>query len=167
MKKLIEEYTGYNHWANQRLVTVLEKLSDEMLEKEISSSFSSIKKTLLHVIGAQEIWIRRMEGVSPGAFPTDGFSGTVRDLLDLLLAGSLRLKQLAQAADEAQLLAEKKYATLKGGIVTSTLYQVLAHVVNHGTYHRGQLVTLFRQVGVTDIPAFDLIFFYRDLQRNP
>ena len=164
MKKFIEEYAAFNVWANERICSVVATISDEQMSREIISSFSSIRSTLLHLWGAQEVWIRRMEGLSPGALPTENFQGSRQEIIDGMLAASHRLKELAEAATEQSLLEVKKYSTLKGGIVTSSLYQVFAHVFNHSTYHRGQLVTMFRQAGVSEIPQTDLIYYYRSLR---
>lgn len=164
MKKFIEEYAAFNVWANDRICSAMESLSDEQMNHEIVSSFSSIRKTVLHLWGAQEVWIRRVEGFSPAALPTENFQGTNQEMMDGIRQSSYRLKELAEATAEDSLLEIKKYSTLKGGIVTSSLYQVFAHVFNHSTYHRGQLVTMLRQVGVAEIPPTDLIFFYRSLR---
>lgn len=164
MKKFITEYAAYNLWANEHICTVVSVLSDEQFNQVMESSFATIRETMLHVWGAQELWARRIEGVSPTAMPTDGFQGSKQEVIDGLLSASRKMVALAEAADEETLTEVKKYATLKGGIVTSSLYQVFAHVFNHSTYHRGQLVTMFRQAGVIQIPATDLIFYYRSLK---
>ena len=164
MQSFISEYAAFNLWANERICSVVDKLTDDQMMQEIPSSFSSIQKTLLHIWDAQLIWINRIEGVSLREFPSKNFSGTKKDVIDGLLSTSQKLKDLANSNDEEALTSIKKYATLKGGIVTSALYQVFAHVCNHGTYHRGQLVTMLRQVGVTEIPSTDLIYFYREMK---
>jgi uncharacterized damage-inducible protein DinB len=164
MQNFIREYAAFNLWANERICSVTEELTDEQMTQEIPSSFSSIQKTLLHIWDAQLIWINRIEGVSLKEFPSKNFSGTKKGIIDGLLSSSQKLKDLANSNDEEVLTSIKKYATLKGAIVTSALYQVFAHVCNHGTYHRGQLVTMLRQVGVTEIPSTDLIYFYREVK---
>ncbi len=162
MKKFILEYTAFNVWANERICSVAEKLSNEEMNQEIISSFPSIKKTLLHIWDAQLIWLKRLQGISLDAFPSQSFTGTNTELITGIIETSKQLHELAESFDDATLESVRKYATLKGGIVTSATYQVLAHVVNHGTYHRGQLITMLRQCGVTEIPQLDLIYFYRD-----
>jgi uncharacterized damage-inducible protein DinB len=162
MKKFITEYAAFNTWANERLCEVAAKLNDEQMNQEINSSFSSIKKTLLHIWDAQLIWIKRLEGVSLSSFPSQSFTGSDADLIAGILETSKQLQALAESFDEDALNMVRKYSTLKGGIVTSATYQVLSHVINHSTYHRGQLVTMLRQAGVTEIPSTDLIYFYRE-----
>ena len=161
MKKFISEYAAYNAWANEKLCSVISTMDNEQLEKEMVSSFSSIKKTALHIWDAQLIWINRLEGVSLKAFPSETFSGTNEEMIEGLIASSKQLQELTESYDMGALDSTKKYSTLKGGIVTSSIYQVLAHVFNHSTYHRGQLITMLRQSGATELPQTDLIFFYR------
>ena len=165
MKKFIREYAAFNVWATERICSVASALNDEQLEKEIISSFPSIRKTLLHLWDAQLVWINRLEGVSLKAFPSETFSGANAEVIEGLMNTSKRLKELTDGYDKEKLRSIKKYATFQGGIVTSSVYQVLAHVFNHSTYHRGQLVTMFRQIGVTGIPKLDLIFYYREVKK--
>ena len=164
MKQFISEYASFNIWANERICSVVEKVSEEQLSKEIISSFPSIKQTLLHLWDAQLIWIRRLEGISPTSFPSQNFSGTRQDIIEGIISTSNKLKDLADNLDEELFHHVRKYSTLRGGIVTSATYQVFAHVFNHSTYHRGQLVTMLRQAGVSEIPQTDLIYFYRELR---
>jgi uncharacterized damage-inducible protein DinB len=162
MKHFIREYGVFNLWANQRICSVVEKLSDDQLNKEIVSSFPSIQKTLLHVWDAQVVWIMRVEGISLKEFPSVYFKGTRNDAIHGLLLTSQKLKELVHEIDEASLLDDREFTTMKGVQMKSALYQIFTHVFNHGTYHRGQLVTMLRQVGVTEIPTTDLIAFYRE-----
>ncbi len=162
VKKFIREYAQYNIWANQLICRVIASLSKEQIMKEIPSSFSSIQKTLLHIWDAQLIWINRLEGVSVTAYPSATFAGTREEMLEGVISTSKKLQKIVSLLDKNDLKSVKKYATMTGGIVTSSQYQVLAHIFNHSTYHRGQLVTLLRTAGVTELPKTDLIFFYRE-----
>lgn len=161
MLQFIREYAAFNLWANQRICSVVEKMSDEQFNREVTSSFPSIRKTLLHVWGANEIWLKRIEGVSLKAMPTENFGGGKKDIIDGFIASSQKLKELSEQQNENSILVTIEYSTLKGESFTSPLYQILAHVCNHATYHRGQIVTMFRQVGLNEIPSTDLSFFYR------
>jgi len=162
MKYFIREYAAFNLWANQRMCSSIEKLSDEQLNREIISSFPSIQKTILHVWDTQVIWISRLEGVSLKEFPSVHFEGTRKDAISGLLLTSQKLKELVHEFDEASLLEVREFTTMKGVHMKSALYEIFTHVFNHGSYHRGQLVTMLRQAGVTEIPGTDLISFYRE-----
>jgi len=164
MIDFVREYASYNYWSNQKICSVAEKLSYEQIHREIASSFPSIQKTLLHMWDAQSIWISRVEGVSLKEFPSAHFSGTRVDVVKGLLFTSQKLKEIANEIENSSLHDFIEFSTMKGVRMKSELYQIFSHVFNHGTYHRGQLVTMFRQVGVTEIPNTDLISFYREMK---
>lgn len=161
MKKLIGEYASYNVWANERICSVIASLSDEKFNREVVSSFSSIQKTMLHMWVAQLIWIKRLEGLSLSVVPSEEFHGTRDDIVNGIISTSEILEEIAGSFSKEDLKSFRKYTTLKSGDFVSSQYEMLVHVFNHSTYHRGQLVTMLRQLGVTELPQTDLIFYYR------
>src|SRR5436190_20558531 len=89
MRHLLTNYTRYNLWANTRVCDFLKSnCNDEQLDKEIVSSFPSVKKTLLHIRDAECIWLERLHGNSLSSFPGNSFKGTTEELYNGLLAGS-------------------------------------------------------------------------------
>lgn len=162
MKKLIRDYAAFNTWANDRICSEVILLTEEEFLLEMKSSFKNIRETLLHIWDAQDIWLERFDGTSPSKWPSASFNGSKIELIDGLMASSEALEARAYEYDKQQLKKKVNYTTMKGNNGTSPLYQMLLHVVNHGTYHRGQLVTMLREVGKTEIPATDLIAFYRE-----
>lgn len=160
MKKFICDYVSFNAWATNIICNVVETLSDEQFNREVKSSFPSIRETLLHVRDSQDIWLKRFDGISPKEWPS--FNGTREELTAALRKSCDALEEKVFSYDKKQLKQEVAYTTLKGISGNSPRYQMFAHVVNHGTYHRGQLVTMFREVGVTEIPGTDLITFFRE-----
>jgi uncharacterized damage-inducible protein DinB len=151
----------YNSWANHRLLDASSALSNEQFLKPLGSSFSSVRDTLAHICGAEWIWMERFQGGSPSALPD------VRQFPD---AASLRAHWAPQ---EQSLLAfirnlthdaincVMEYRTLKFGVYRNPMWQSLQHVVNHGTYHRGQVTTMLRQQGAQPLLT-DMIHFYRE-----
>jgi uncharacterized damage-inducible protein DinB len=151
----------FNAWANHRSLEAAAKLTDEQFVKPMGSSFGSVRDTLAHVCGAEWIWLERFQGRSPASLP---------DVLECADAASLRAKWLEQ---EARLLAfvakltqedlnrVLEYETMKFGVYSNPLWQSMQHVVNHGTYHRGQVTTLLRQLGAQPILT-DLMHYYRE-----
>lgn len=162
MKKLIRNYVSFNAWANERICSEVMMLKEDELQQEIKSSFRNIRETLLHIWDAQEIWMERFDGTSPARWPSASFKGNRDDLIDGLMASSQALESKVHGYSKLQLKAKVSYTTMKGNNGNSPLYQMLMHVVNHGTYHRGQLVTMLRELGKTEIPATDLMAFYRE-----
>jgi uncharacterized damage-inducible protein DinB len=157
----IKRHLQYNEWANQRLADCLAGLETGMLDREVVSSFPSIKKTLLHILDAETIWLGRIQGISFAEWPSQSFRGTDADLLMLYAAKSKELKEFIADKPESFLQTPLTYKNMKGDEFTQLYEELLFHVVNHGSFHRGQIITLLRQIGVTTIPGTDLVLYMR------
>jgi len=151
----------YNSWANRRSLAAAEKLTNEQFLKPLGSSFSSVRDTLAHIYGAEWIWLERFQGRSPSSLPN------VKDFEDLAglrarwLEHEERLLRFVRGLTQAALDREMEYKTLKFGVYRNPLWQSMQHVVNHGTYHRGQVTTMLRQLGAEPVLT-DLMHFYRE-----
>ncbi len=151
---------AYDAWANRRVLDACAALAPEQFTKDLGSSFRSVRDTMAHVIGAEWLWLERFQGRTARLPSGDQFPdlaslrtrwGEVeRDLLAYV--GGLSAADLERSFD---------YWDMKGNPHTSVLWQTLQHVANHSTYHRGQVTTLFRQLGAKPIGT-DLIGFYRE-----
>jgi uncharacterized damage-inducible protein DinB len=151
----------YNAWANQRSLAAAQKLTVEQFTKPMGSSFSSIRDTLAHIYGAEWIWLERFQGRSPSALPNMSQFPDVQTLREAWLVHEERLLAFVAGLTQADLDRTMEYKTLKFGVYSNPLWQSMLHVVNHGTYHRGQVTTLLRQLGAQPI-LLDLMHFYRD-----
>lgn len=151
----------YDRWANARLLAVVARLRGEQFTKSLGSSYASIRDTLAHILGAEWIWLERWKGNSPKAlldpkeFPT----------VDALRARWGRLEKdqadfLRSLTDE-RLQAALRYTTTEGTPFVQPLWQLMTHLVNHSTYHRGQVITMLRQVGAEAVST-DLVVFFRE-----
>lgn len=152
----------YNSWANHRILDAASALTDEQLTRDLGSSFRSVRDTLVHIMGAEWVWLERWwHGRSPTALlPAAEYSNLTsvrahwaeieRDLLGFV-AG-------LTAADLARVY---EYRTTQGTPSANPLWQMLQHLINHGTYHRGQVTAMLRQSGAKAV-ATDLIVFYRE-----
>jgi uncharacterized damage-inducible protein DinB len=151
----------YNAWANRRSLAAAEKLTAEQFTKPMGSSFPSVRDTLAHVYGAEWIWLERFEGRSPSALPNVNVFAEVRTLRETWAVHEERLLIFIAGLNQADLDRTMEYKTLKFGVYSNPLWQSMLHVVNHGTYHRGQVTTLLRQLGAQPI-LLDLMHFYRE-----
>jgi uncharacterized damage-inducible protein DinB len=151
---------GYTHfrfhrWAFERYFAALEQLPEEKLNADSGLSFGSIYKTLLHVAQADGIWSFRLTGYAPVP-PADGSLATLKEswfrALDEL---SIWLGGLAEDAWST----EAEYSNSKGVKFRTPVWQIVLHLVNHGTAHRGQICTVLRQIGVTPPPTDEIIFY--------
>jgi uncharacterized damage-inducible protein DinB len=162
MKETLLCLAGYNLWANKRLIEIMLRLSNEQLEQVISSSFASLKKTVYHTWSAEYIWLQRLQLVEQPVWIETNFSGSFADGCDNWQAVSLQLLEFVKAQyDDKALQHTMQYYSMKKQSFKNSVFEVLLHVFNHSTYHRGQLVTMLRQVGVTTIPSTDLVEFLR------
>jgi len=161
MKNLLEKYATYNRWANQELLATISQLDESQLHQEISSSFPGIYKTLLHLLDAEGIWWQRLNLVRQIERPSGHFSGNFEVLSKKLLLQSGQWEEWVANASENQLQELLAYQNSKGEQFNQPVNEVLLHLFNHGSYHRGQLVTMLRQLGIEKIPSTDFIEWSR------
>lgn len=161
MKDLLQQCAAYSIWANQKMFDCIGLLSQEEMNREIKSSFSSLQKTILHMWDAESIWWQRLKFEERITVPSAGFSGSFAELTKKTQQQSMIWKEWVDNATEVQLNHVFAYQNNKKEQFKQPVYEVLLHLCNHGTYHRGQLVTMLRQSGVDNIPATDFVIFCR------
>lgn len=151
----------YNAWANRRALDAAGALTKEQFTKPMGSSFGSVRDTLAHVCGAEWIWLERFQGRSPASLPNTGEFEDVASLREKWSEQEARLLAFVGKLTQEDLDRVMEYKTLKFGVYRNPLWQSMQHLVNHGTYHRGQVTTLLRQLGAQAILT-DLMHFYRE-----
>ena len=161
MKILLSQLSTYHLWANGQLLDAINELPQAQKEQTIVSSFSSIQATVLHMLDAENIWWQRMRLQEQIVRPSDGFNGTFEELATQLLAQSRQWNNWVLAAQEHMFDHEFIYQNTKKEKFKQPVYQVLLQVFNHATYHRGQLITMLRQLEATNIPNTDFIAWSR------
>ncbi|MGH7404469.1 MAG: DinB family protein [Candidatus Methylomirabilales bacterium] len=150
----------YNGWANARILSAAESLSPAEFLRDLGNSFPSVRDTLAHILGAESIWLRRWLGESPtGLLPATEFSA-VASLRDRFAAVERERRTFLEGLTEDHLSQPLAYQDTAGRAHTLPLVYSLQHVVNHGTYHRGQVTTMLRLLGAkpvaTDLSRFHL-----------
>ena len=156
------KHLSYNLWANERICHVLMAQQEDILSAEKKSSFSSINKTVLHIWDAETIWLTRLRGGSLSDWPSKSFTGSKADMLKGLIGISTELIQYVKDKSEAFIREKIAYKNMKGDAYENTVEEILYHLVNHGSYHRGQIITLLRDSGVTQLVSTDLIAWFRE-----
>jgi uncharacterized damage-inducible protein DinB len=151
----------YNAWANHRALDAASALTPEQFTKPLGSSFSSVRDTLAHICGAEWVWLERFEGRSPSSLPDASQFGESASLGAHWAEQETRLLTFVRGLKQADLDRVMEYKTLKFGVYRNPLWQSMQHLVNHGTYHRGQVTTMLRQHGAQPILT-DLMHFYRE-----
>lgn len=161
MKELLKQYASFNIWATQQIMQVILALPEEKQKAELPSSFSSLYKTILHMWDAESIWWQRMKLHERIIRPSDNFKGTMKDVSNGLQSQSKLWQEWVANASELSIDHVFQYKTNDGTQFKQPIWQMLLHVFNHGTYHRGQLITMLRQLGVEKLPGTDFILWSR------
>ncbi len=161
MKELLKQMSIYNIWANQKIIDVILSLPEEKQKAEVPSSFNSLHKTLLHMWDAESIWWQRMKLLERFVRPSDNFKGTTRDVVNGLLSQSRLWEGWVSNVSELMLEHVFEYRNDKKEQIKMPIWQMLTHVFNHGTYHRGQLINMLRQLGIEKLPQTDFAAWCR------
>ncbi len=150
----------FHYWARDRMLAAVAALTPQQYEQPMGNSFSSVRDTVNHIYQAEWIWFSRWNGVSPTSFgdPMADLDTLTRHWAEL----EGRLRAWFAALDDADMERVIAYRLMSGKEGASPLWQMMAHVVNHATYHRGQVTTLLRQLGAAPGQSTDMIFFFRE-----
>ena len=153
---MIQRYVEYNHWANEQFAEWLANASEDTLNKEIESSFSTLQKTVKHIWGAEYLWLQVVKDESTDNSPAKQFEGTKEELLEGWLKASKSFSDHVKTMTLEELQAKRPRSRGEGFTV---IVDMIHHCMNHSTYHRGQLITMGRQAGLTDPPRTDFIYY--------
>lgn len=160
MKELLLHLAKYNVWANDKFIKELQKLNDEQLNKEIVSSFPSIRKTIYHMWSAEFIWLQRLHLIEQPIWIGSDYDGDFATAVEKWKESSNKLVEFVeQQKNDDAFTHVVQYYNLKKQSNKMPVYKALMQVLNHATYHRGQLVTMMRQAGVKKIPATDFMLY--------
>ena len=150
----------FNYWAKARMLGAVEALPEEELYKDLKTSFRGIHGTLVHICAAENTWLQRFTGVSvPKYLKVDDLPtyAAVKAKWEEVEKGVLAY---VRSLSEEELQQTFSFVASDGKPVSGKRWQSLQHLVNHGTYHRGQITSLIRQLGGTPVST-DLVAFYR------
>lgn len=158
---LLRDFAAYNVWANTELVNWLIEQPFILLEQETHSSFPNIRQTLLHIWDVESSWLEDLQGLPNAASLQEAYVGSAQELFAGLLGKSIEFEVYVQGLSPAELEEFCSYPRYDGTIETRTRFEIIEHCMNHSTYHRGQLVTMARQLGLTNPPQTDYILYLR------
>ena len=159
----VRELYAYNRWAHERTLAMADGLSERELTQDMGHSHGSVAGTLVHMMWAEWIWLRRWKGESPRVvFKVEDYPGvaSIRTRWDEIWTEQAAFLECLTPPKLSEPLA---YVNVKGERWEYPLWQELLQIVNHGTYHRGQVVSLVRQCGKPAVPT-DLLVFYDESQ---
>ena len=159
LQPLILRYTRYNLWANRKLVSFIETHPLELSYQLVPSSYPSIDKTLQHMLRAQRFWLAFICGHDFRQLNWAAREGEALAIRQELLETSEQMVDAFSAFSEADLMTELNL-DMPWAKNRQPRYEYILHCVNHSTFHRGQVVTMLRALGVTEgIPGTDYQFF--------
>jgi uncharacterized damage-inducible protein DinB len=143
---MLRELFEYNYWARDRQIQACASLTEEQFLRPMNNSFPSLRDTLAHLVGAEYVWLERWRGRSPRAMPAAEEFPTLTAVRERWATVERGVRDYLAGLTEEMLKLHLSYVNLKGETWTYVLWQTLFHVVNHQTYHRGQVTTLLRQL---------------------
>ena len=146
---------AYLRWSDNLTIEAVRKLTPEQYVQEPEPGWASIRESLVHIAGATWIWSRRLEGEMPSVRPTAEQYPTLDDVARLFAEVHDAFDRLLPTLTPDRLAAPWTYRNLSGQEATLPLWAVYRHVVNHDTYHRGQVASKLRRFGV-EPPITDL-----------
>jgi uncharacterized damage-inducible protein DinB len=157
----IQRLFAYNTWADQRTVAGCEALTKEQFLEPLGGSFGSVRNTLAHIMDVEWLYLERWQGRAPSSFPKAEDYPDLSHIKERWRSIDSDMDEFLRALSSERLAQIIEFRNTKGILYRHPLWETMQHLVNHGTYHRGQVTTLLRQLGATPL-ATDMIFFYRE-----
>lgn len=152
-------------WADRLVLAAVRPVREEDLTRDAGVSFKSILGTLAHMLGSQRMWLSRFLGTSLSRVPSiEDFPDKMAWILGWEETAAQVEAFLAGLTDE-QLATPLTWTNTKGETHTHPLWHPVSHMVNHSTYHRGQVISLLRQMGYP-VPSTDLIVYFYERSAN-
>ncbi len=153
---------NYDKWADFKLFEMIVMLTKDQYEKDLGSSFGGIHGTIVHILSSNKVWLFRWTGkeliiLKAGDFPT------VEDIKKQWDVYHLEISNFIRNLTDEKLNEPLPYVDIKGNSYSHPLFQQMQHKVNHSSYHRGQVVTMLRQLGKKAINT-DFINYLRQTE---
>ena len=153
----------YDYWANERILRAADKVSDAQFVAPAAFSWGGLRGTLVHTLGAEWIWRSRWQGVSPTASLRVDDYPTVAALRARWREEETKMREFIATLTEADLARVVNYSRISSGASAEPLWQLMAHVVNHGTQHRAEAAAILTGLGHSP-GDIDLVVFARERQ---
>ncbi len=155
---------AFNSWADNRIFEGVAQLTPEQYQQDMKSSHGSIHGTLTHIVGAEKIWLSRWVGKPDATLLSPHDVESLHDVKEIWQRVGYETAKFLSAMTDRKLQETFTYTTTKGEQYTTIFWQAFQHLVDHSSYHRGQVITLMRQLGVKP-PVTGMIAFFRELNK--
>ena len=157
---------AFHHWATDRVLDALSSASAEQLDRKWGGSFGTGRALLRHVVGVERLWCDRWSGDSAKSLPDYPTTNTGHDFRKEWESTKKDQQRFLAALTPKRLAGDLTYVNIKGETWTYPLSDILIHCANHGTYHRGQLTHLLRDLSLAAPPTDYLIFVDEQRKRS-
>jgi uncharacterized damage-inducible protein DinB len=157
---------AYNRWANARMLAAVRPLPEADYVREVGGGWPSVRATVVHLAGATDAWALRFSGRGATRLPPPDELPRFADAEALLLKAEDSLDALLPSFTPALLAAPFRWRNLRDEERAAPLWAVVRHVVNHATYHRGQISSMVRRLGGTPLPT-DLVLWGIEALKEP
>jgi uncharacterized damage-inducible protein DinB len=157
----VRELYEFNAWAHRRIFDALAGLPPEPYQRDLKSSHGGLHGTLCHIVWAEQLWLTRWLGAPAPAVAQGKDLGSLAEVRARWDEVETRRRAFLDGLTDAKLTATITVQPSSGGAYVHTYLQTLQHAVDHSSYHRGQIITLLRQLGIKP-PSTGLILFYRE-----
>jgi uncharacterized damage-inducible protein DinB len=160
--EVLRTHIDYTAWASARLVEAASQLTTNELTRDFGTADKGVLGTLVHVFAADRIWMARVTGSVPGKFidpERDMHLSVLQKEWPPLLK---KWQEWTSSLTGDSVAATVAYQDTKGNSYQNLAWQIVLHLVNHGTHHRGQVSGFLRAMGKVP-PPLDLVRYYRDL----
>ncbi len=159
----LRELLAYNTWANRRLLDAVARLDADGLTRVLGGSYPSVQATLTHILWAEWLWLERWQGKSPmELFAPEEFPSVSEFRTRWSQVQGAQEAFLATLAPD-DLQRVLRYTNRKGEVWEYALWRMIHHVVNHSTYHRGQVTNMLRLLGAQPATT-DFLEFWDEMQ---
>jgi uncharacterized damage-inducible protein DinB len=151
---------AFNAWATNRTFEALARVPEAVYQRDLKTSFGSLHGTMTHLVAAEKLWLSRLVGKPESALAIRHDVPSLESLKSMWEDVAARMARFVGRLDDGALAKDLEYVSTEGKRFTNVLQQILQHIINHSTYHRGQVAAMIRQIGLEPVNT-DLITFYR------
>jgi uncharacterized damage-inducible protein DinB len=152
----MRELFDYNYWARDRQLEACAALTEEQLLRPLGSSFPSLRDSLAHLVAVEWLWLERWRGNNPKALIPPAELPTLVALRERWQTVEAEMRGYLASLDEETLARPLTIVSTRGEQWTYPLWRMLMHLLNHQSFHRGQVTTLLRMLGAQP-PRIDFL----------
>ena len=152
----------YTYWANRRYLAVAQGLTERQLRSKQGHSWGDVYSVLLHMLSSETVWLRRWHGDSPKGHLDPNDYPTLNAVREKWLQVEREMRTFIDRQTDQSLTSELEYINFSGQSFRLPLWQLLMHVPNHETHHRGELAAMFALMKVAH-PEEEVVQYFLDL----